>query len=160
MVMDATHARLAIVGLLLGTGLLTACSVTATSADIPGELSEGTWGGDTSRVIVTANQVHVHIRCTLGDFAGPIDLDANGEFTVAGTYVLRAFPVNLDPELPAQFTGRVAGNRLTLVVAVNDTVEQRLVALGPVTMTLGQSTPMGNCPVCAVPPPLDSVPES
>ncbi len=137
-------------------GVVTSCGVTAPSGQPPAELAIGTWGGDTARVIVTANQVHVHIRCTLGDLAGPLTLDADGRFNESGSYVLRAYPVAVGPSLPAQFTGRVVGNRLTLAVAVNDTVEKRLVALGPVTLVLGQNSPMGNCPVCVVPPPLRS----
>jgi hypothetical protein len=114
-------------------------------------LSVGTWGGDDSGVIVTADEVHVHIGCTFGDVPGTIPLDATGRFTVDGSYVLRAYPIQIGPSLPAQFSGRVIGRRLTLAIAVNDTVEKKVVALGPITVEYGRSPEMGPCPICRTP---------
>lgn len=114
-------------------------------------LSVGTWGGDDSGVIVTGEAVHVHIGCTFGDVTGTIPLDASGRFTVDGSYVLRAYPIQIGPSLPAQFSGRVIGRRLTLVVAVNDTVEKKVVALGPITVEYGRTPEMGPCPICRTP---------
>jgi hypothetical protein len=82
---------------------------------------------------------------------GRIPLDPNGRFTVDGSYVLRAYPIMVGPPLPAQFSGRVSGRTLTLAIAVNDSVEKRLVALGPVTVVYGRSPSMGPCPICVVP---------
>ena len=115
------------------------------------QLSLGEWGGDNAGVIVLDDRAHVHIGCTLGDIPGIIPLDANGRFTVDGSYVLRAFPIQLGPSLPAQFSGRVVGGRLTLVIAVNDTVEHKVVALGPVTVQFGRQAEMGPCPICRKP---------
>jgi hypothetical protein len=115
------------------------------------QLSAGTWGGNNAGVIVTDDAAHVHIGCTLGDIPGIIPLDANGRFTVDGSYVLRAFPIQTGPSLPAQFSGRVEGGTLTLVIAVNDTTEHKVVALGPVTLRYGNQPQMGPCPICRVP---------
>lgn len=52
------------------------------------------------------------------------------------------------PELPAVFTGVVKGNLLTLSVAVDDTVEKKLVPLGPVTVVFGREPRMQTCPIC------------
>ena len=117
------------------------------------ELSLGTWGGEGSGVIVTESEAHVHIGCTFGDMPGIIQLDASGRFTVAGSYVLRAYPIQVGPSLPAQFSGRVRGRILTLAIAVNDTVEKKLVALGPITVEYGRQPEMGPCPICRVPRP-------
>ena len=65
--------------------------------------------------------------------------------------MLRAYPVMIGPELPAQFSGRVVGRTLTLAVAVNDTVEKKVVALGPITVTFGRTPQMGPCPICRAP---------
>ncbi len=111
----------------------------------------GTWGGAGAGVIVADTVVHVHIGCTFGDLPGRIALDANSRFTRDGSYVLRAFPVLIGPTLPAQFSGVVEGNRLTIVVAVNDTTSGRVVALGPVTVTLGSEPQLGPCPICTGP---------
>jgi hypothetical protein len=108
----------------------------------------GTWGGEDVSVQVEQEDVHVHVGCTNGDFRAPIQLDANGRFSVEGSYVLRAYPIQLGPSLPAQFAGVVHGNRLTVTVAVNDTVEKKLVILGPHSVTFGRQPRMGPCPIC------------
>ena len=137
---------LVVLGLLLG-----ACLDSSMLPPSDGHLPLGTWGGDNSGVIVTDSAGHVHVGCTFGDMPGNIQLDANGRFTVDGSYVLRAYPVQVGPSLPAQFSGRVAGRTLTLAIAVNDTVEKKVVALGPITVTFGRQPQMGPCPICRAP---------
>jgi hypothetical protein len=110
-------------------------------------LTIGTWGGDNAGLIVNDTIAHAHIGCTLGNFPAPVALE-RGRFSVTGAYVLRAYPVYIGPELPAQFTGEIDGNRLTLRVSVNDTVERKVVNLGPVTVTFGREPKMGPCPIC------------
>jgi hypothetical protein len=116
-----------------------------------GRLALGTWGGDSVGVIVTDSLTHVHVGCTYGDMPESIALDDDGRFTVDGSYVLRAYPIVIGPSLPAQFSGRVSGRTLSLAIAVNDTVEHRVVALGPVTVVYGREPVMGPCPICRVP---------
>jgi hypothetical protein len=129
-----------------------ACALTSSSpGEVPDQLEVGTWGGENVGAIVTEDLVHVHFGCTLGNFPRPAALDSVGRFDVAGTYVLRAFPIQLGPDLPARFSGVVRGNRLTLSVAVDDTVERKLVVLGPATVTLGREPRMGPCPICEKP---------
>ncbi|MGQ0647034.1 MAG: hypothetical protein ACT4P7_05655, partial [Gemmatimonadaceae bacterium] len=130
-----------------------ACSLsTGSPSDPPARLAVGTWGGDNTGAIVTEDRIHVHFACTLGDFPRPTVLDASGAFSVPGKYVLRAYPVHIGPDLPAQISGVVRGNRLTMTVAVNDTVTKNLVVLGPGTVTLGVDPRMGPCPICDKPP--------
>jgi hypothetical protein len=116
-----------------------------------GVVAAGTWGGENAGAVVTDTIAHIHIGCTFGDIKGRIALDANGRFTVDGSYVLRAYPVYVGPELPAQFSGVVSGKELTIAVAVNDTVQKKVVSLGPVTVKLGTDPRMGPCPICTVP---------
>ena len=40
-----------------------------------GRLAIGTWGGDSTGVIVTDSVTHVHIGCTFGDIPGRVALD-------------------------------------------------------------------------------------
>ena len=125
---------------------------------LPGDvLAAGTWGGDDAGVIVTESLAHVHIGCTFGDVTGEIAIDDEGRFTVDGSYVLRAYPVMIGPELPAQFSGHVVGRTLTLAVAVNDTVEGKIVALGPVSVEYDREPGLRTCPVCQVPPSADEM---
>ena len=139
-------ACLTLLGLLVGS-----CSDSELLPPADGKLALGTWGGDNSGVIVTDEITHVHVGCTFGNMPGNIQLDASGRFTIDGSYVLRAYPVQIGPELPAQFSGRVLGGTLTLAIAVNDTVEKKLVALGPVTVVHGREPDMGPCPICRAP---------
>ena len=120
-------------------------ATTGTSAD---ELALGTWGGENAGAIVGDTVTHVHIGCTFGNFRTPVALADGGRFNVTGSYTLRAFPVVIGPSLPAVFTGVVNGTRLTISVAVSDTVENKLVPLGPVTVVLGREPRMGPCPIC------------
>jgi hypothetical protein len=112
------------------------------------QLSVGEWGGDNAGVIVSDEATHVHIGCTFGDLPGTIPLDASGRFTMDGSYVLRAFPIQLGPSLPAEFSGRVDGDRLILVIAVNDTTQAKVITLGPVTVRFNRQAQMGPCPIC------------
>ena len=128
--------------------VLAGCSDSSLLPPSDDELAEGTWGGDNSGVIVTESVTHVHVGCTFGDIPGMVPLDASGRFTIDGSYVLRAYPIQIGPDLPAQFSGRVVGNRLTLMIAVNDTVEGKVVALGPITVVYGREPEMGPCPIC------------
>ena len=114
-------------------------------------LSLGTWGGENAGAIVDDTIVHVHIGCTLGNFPPPAVIDGEGRFNVEGSYTLRAYPIAVGPSVPAVFTGVVNGTELTLSVAVNDTVEKKLVPLGPVTVQLGREPRMQACPICRKP---------
>jgi hypothetical protein len=140
---------------LAGLGLIAMLSLLNCDQDVvipsDGLLTLGTWGGDNSGVIVTDEQVHVHVGCTFGDIPGRVEVDQSGRFTVEGSYVLRAYPVQLGPSLPAQFSGRVNGKVLTLAIAINDTVEKEVVSLGPVTVVYGRNPEMGPCPICVTP---------
>ena len=131
-------------------GLVISCS-SSTPPVINGQLAIGTWGGENAGVIATDSVTHVHVGCTFGDLPAHVRLDADGRFTLDGTFVLRAYPVLIGPTLPAQFSGRVVGNTLTMAIAVNDTVAKKIVALGPITVTLGRTPEMGPCPICLVP---------
>jgi hypothetical protein len=115
-------------------------------------LSEGTWGGKDAGVLVNDVIAHVHVGCTYGDFPAPIPLGSDGRFSVAGSYLVQAYPIAVGPPLPAQFAGIVQGATLTYTVAVNDTVQHKLVVLGPSTVRYGREPDMVNCPICAVPP--------
>jgi hypothetical protein len=128
------------------------CSSDAPISPLPKDrLAAGTWGGENAGLLLDETLAHVHVGCTYGDFAAPVELDNAGRFNVSGSYLLRAYPVAVGPTMPAQFAGVVSGGSLTLSVAVNDTVEKKLVVLGPVTLTFGKEPRMGPCPICRKP---------
>lgn len=131
-------------------GAVTACS----SGNLPpfdGNIALGTWGGDSAGMIVSDTAMHLHIDCTYGDVSGRVPVDANGEFDVAGSYTLRAYPILVGPSLPARFVGRLVGNEVTVTVTVNDTVEHQTVVRGPVQVKFGDDPRLGVCPICRRP---------
>jgi hypothetical protein len=137
----------------IGFGFVAACvALSACPGNDPispdGNLLLGTWGGENVSLMVEEDVAHVHVGCTNGDFPAPLAVDANGRVNVSGSYVVRAYPIQVGPSLPAQLAGVISGRQLTFTVAVNDTVENKLVVLGPVTVTLGREPRMGPCPIC------------
>ena len=146
----ALASRLPRITLLMATLVTLACGEDLL---IPsdGYLALGTWGGEGAGVIATDSVTHVHVGCTFGDVPGRIQLEPDGRFTISGSYVLQAYPVLVGPSLPAQFSGRVRGRTLSLAIAVNDTIEKKPVALGPISVVLGREPDLGPCPICAVP---------
>ncbi len=132
------------VAAILSIFAVLACS-TATSTRIT-EVA-GTWGGENAGLLVSDADVHVHIGCTLGDATGPIRPDADGRFTATGTYNVDAYPVDRGIVHPAQFTGQITGQTMTLTVTLTDIAR----VLGPVTLIYGKEPHMGPCPICRVP---------
>jgi hypothetical protein len=137
--------------IVIGCLAIASCDPSA-SGSVDGKLANGTWGGDNAAVIVVDSLVHVHIGCTDGDVTGRVTLDADGRFTIAGSYLLRAYPIAVGPTLPAVFTGRLDGAKLTFTVFVTDTTDNdKVTVLGPVTVVLGKDPQMGPCPICKDP---------
>ena len=141
-------------GVLVSLTLILACQRGSDALPPDDELKDGTWGTDGAGLIVQEGAAHLHVGCTFGDFAVPVALDREGRFSVAGSYMLRAYPVAVGPSLPATFSGLVRGKVLTVAVVVNDTTRNESVPLGPVTLELGREPRMGPCPICRMPPAL------
>jgi hypothetical protein len=81
-----------------------------------------------------------------GEFTGSIPLDASGRFAVNGSFYPYFGPISVNGPMPAQFSGLVEGNTLTFAIAVSDTVEQRVISLGPQVVVLGQPANIVVCP--------------
>jgi hypothetical protein len=129
------------------TTVLLGCSAGTSLPPFDGRLAIGTWGGDGAGMIVADTSMHLHIGCTYGDVSGRVPI-VNGEFDVAGSYLLRAYPIAVGPTLPARFVGKVLGNRATITVTVDDTVQHQSVVRGPVVVVYGQQPQLGPCPIC------------
>lgn len=133
---------------------MVAAAAACSSGTLPpsdGKIALGMWGGDSAGMIVSDTAMHLHIACTSGDVSGRVPVNANGEFDVMGSYALRAYPIMVGPTLPARFVGRLAGDRVTLTVTVNDTVNHQTVVRGPVQVTFGDDPRLGVCPICRRP---------
>ena len=131
-----------------GVVLVIGCSGTGPNLfPYSGELTVGTWGGDAAGMIVSDTSMHLHIGCTYGDVSGRVAV-TSGAFDVAGSYMLRAFPIAVGPTVPARFTGKVTGNVATITATIDDTVQHQTVVKGPVVVTLGEAPRLGPCPIC------------
>jgi hypothetical protein len=126
---------------------LTACAKDSATAPPATHLALGEWGGDRAQVVSGDAVTEVTYGCTSGEFTGNIPLDASGRFAVNGTYDPSVGPISVDGAMPAQFSGLVEGNTLTFAIAVNDTVEKRVISLGPAVVVFGQEATIVVCPV-------------
>jgi hypothetical protein len=135
---------------LAGTFACASCEATTQLDPSASELAIGTWGGDDAGLIITGTEAHVHLGCTYGDFPAHVALDADRRFSVPGEYVPNAYPVAVGPPMPAQLAGVLRGDLLTLTVAVQDTIEGRLVVFGPTKVEYGREPQMGPCPICRI----------
>jgi hypothetical protein len=128
-------------GLAMVLILAAACQASRVGLDT---VPIGTWGGDDGGLVVRADSAHAHIGCTLGDIAGPIPLDDEGRFDIAGEWNVDAFPVDRGIRHPARLSGQTDGRTLSLAVRLSDTGQ----TLGPVLLTFGREPRMQNCPIC------------
>jgi hypothetical protein len=110
-------------------------------------LTFGDWGGDHADVNATATSTFVSLNCSTGAFAGNVALDASGRFAVNGSWNRSVGPVQLNGNMPAQFSGQVIGNTLTFAIAVNDTIAKQILSLGPVSVVFGKPATGQVCPV-------------
>ena len=131
--------------------LLSACASADTLVSADGLLPLGNFGGDNAGMIVGDTATHLHIGCTYGDISGRIALDQNGRFDVAGSYMLRAYPIAVGPAVPARFVGRLQGSTVVVTVTVNDTVAKAIVVKGPASVTYGVEPKDMPCPICRRP---------
>ena len=104
----------------------------------------GLWGGENAALIADDSSAHVHIGCTYGKIHQLIVPDADGRFVVPGEQNITAHPVDAGIFHPAQFSGRIMGNNMTLTITLTDTT----VTLGPVQLSFGKEPRMGPCPIC------------
>src|ERR1041385_5587184 len=82
------------------------CSSSPSVPPFDGAIALGTWGGDSAGMIVGDTALHLHINCTYGDVSGRVPVGSNGHFDVAGSYMLRAYPIAIGPAVPARFVGQ------------------------------------------------------
>ncbi len=128
-----------------------ACATASPAVPADRLLPLGTYGGDSGGMIVGDTAMHLHVGCTFGDVSGRVPVDASGRFDVAGSYVLRAYPIAVGPSVPARFTGTIDGDRVVVTATIDDTVEHRTVVHGPVSVRLGVAPNLGPCPICRRP---------
>ncbi|HEV2860922.1 MAG TPA: hypothetical protein VGX48_07955 [Pyrinomonadaceae bacterium] len=111
-------------------------------------LPTGTWGGRGVVLVVTDEGASVEFDCAHGTIEGRIELDADGRFEVAGTFVPEGGPTSVPADGPAKeknikarYIGRVEGRKMTLDVKLPETVGGD----GALTLTHGQEPRLEKC---------------
>jgi hypothetical protein len=140
--------RIAALSLSAASVALFACSSSGIALPpFDGKLALGTWGGDNAGMLVSDMAMHLTVGCTYGDVSGRITVAVDGSFDVAGSYMLRAYPVAFGPTVPARFRGQLDGATATVTVTVDDTVQHKTVVEGPVSVKYGDQPRIGPCPI-------------
>jgi len=86
------------------------------------------WGGRDISMVVSGENVTIEFSCAQGIILTTIKPDANGDFSVAGTYTpQRGGPVmknNPPSDLPATYKGKIQGNSMHLQVLLQNKDQQ------------------------------------
>lgn len=105
----------------------------------------GGYGGQGIALRVAGTRTEIELNCARGAIDGPIRVDAEGRFDVAGTYERgRPGPTRMDeaPQSePARYRGRVDGETLTLEI----TFPSGGKTIGPLAATFGRPARIHAC---------------
>ncbi|HYN20288.1 MAG TPA: hypothetical protein VE078_04960 [Thermoanaerobaculia bacterium] len=106
----------------LALSLFAGSCASSQAADQGSPLAEGTWGGPHVELAVGRRGATIELDCAHGAIAEPILVGSDGRFKASGTYVREhGGPVREEEERegePAVYTGSVAGETLTLAIAL------------------------------------------
>lgn len=111
----------------------------------PNQLTEGLWGGEHVSLAITSSGGSLEFDCAHGAFDHQPKLDAQGRFSVTGTYEAEhGGPVRADDQpnvIAVQYLGLVKNGKMTL--KVRRVSAKR--ALGVFTLKLGQEPMLFKC---------------
>jgi len=98
------------------------------------KIPTGAWGGDHISMDVGSKSATIEYDCAHGEIEGPLEMDANGRFSLRGTHTPeRGGPVRADdkpPSHPAKYVGSISGNTMTLTLKLEGVDDE--------TFTLGK----------------------
>jgi hypothetical protein len=97
-----------------------------TTATIP--LGVGHWGSNQADMVVTDSGATIQFGCASGAINQPILLNANGRFSLPGTYTPGGGPVRSDggTHLSATYSGQVTGDSMLFTVRFNDGTQDQV----------------------------------
>ena len=114
----------------------------ACNKSVPGN-AVGAWGGEHVALQVSNNDARLELDCAHGQITGPVTLDKNGNFDVAGTFTPEhGGPIRKDENPTAQsarYTGHIEGDTMTLKI-VRSQQES-----GPFTLTRNAQPRLTKC---------------
>ena len=92
----------------------------AAATDMQQRIPTGAWGGDHIAMEVGEQSARIEYDCAHGVIEGPLVVDANGRFSLRGTYTReRGGPIRADEQRrsePASYVGSIKGNTMTLTL--------------------------------------------
>ena len=114
--------------------------------DVSGpRVPEGVWGGQGVAVRIGGSGAEIELNCARGAIDGPVRLDAEGRFDVAGTFERgRPGPIRMGeaPKAePARYRGTRSGQTLSFEVIPSSTGKP----MGPFSAKLGGSSRIHGC---------------
>jgi hypothetical protein len=116
-----------------------------TTSSTQRRVANGLWGGQNVQLDVTEDGANVRFSCAHGKIEQPLTLDAEGHFSVKGTFVAEGMgPTHEDnppKSQPAVFKGVVHNSSMTLTVTVTDAKEEG----GSFELTQGQPGRIRRC---------------
>jgi hypothetical protein len=128
---------------ILSVLLVASCALASPSKEE--KTLTGSWGGPHVSLEITGETGRIEYDCAHGTLGGPIKLDREGRFEVAGTHASeRGGPVREGEEdsgQPARYRGQVKGKTLSLTVTLTGSGEE----LGTFTLTQGATSRLVKC---------------
>jgi len=116
------------------------CNPIATTTDIT-----GAWGGEHIALTVTDTGSSIEYDCAHGSIAGPIHPGEDGRFAATGVhYREHGGPIRegeLPDAHPASYSGRITGDKMSLVVRETDTRNE----IGTFTLARGADARVLKC---------------
>ena len=105
----------------------------------------GSWGGNHVALTLTADGGTLDYDCASGSIDGPLRIDASGRFSARGTHSPgQGGPQRQGEEpplLPADYSGEVSGDSMTLLVRVPSAG----IEIGPLTLRRGAEPVLFRC---------------
>ncbi len=120
---------------------LAACAADGPAANRLDRVPTGDWGGQSVNLAVEDAGAHIEFDCAHGTLTGPLSLDAEGRFSVPGTFFREGGPVRTDdPGTPVRYSGHTDGQSMQLDV-VPDAGEK----IGSFELSRGATTRLRKC---------------
>lgn len=102
--------------------LLMLCGVVLVYSRMMERIPRGEWGGTHISMNVGERSATIEYDCAHGEIPGPLNIDANGKFELAGTFTPeRGGPIRADETsrgLDATYAGQITGSKMTLTMKV------------------------------------------
>ena len=118
------HASMMLIAFCAALGAAVACRTPTMDVSEGDRLASGIWGGDRIQLNIESAGATTEYDCAHGTIDQPIDLDAKGRFSAAGTHVFEHGGPIREGEKPnthpARYTGQVDGGAMSLTVTLTD----------------------------------------